>query len=204
MKNFKLLLASTAILSMGVLTANASNDYNMGTINFTANATFVQPITVSDIYNLNFGVLSGAVKGDTVTVSTDGAYTKTGTVTLLQGTETIVGNFTVSNSLPYQQAYDDCNEFAIVIPDVELKNGNTYCGYVSDFKIDGTGFGENRCTSDGGETYCWTSHRTGMDGTHNIGATLYIDDHSGGSTLSSVPVGHCTANVTATIMYTAY
>ena len=73
MKNFKLLLATTAILSTGAIVAQAIDERNF-TTNINISADIVSPEHLAKVQDLNFGriaIQNGGTLG-TITITTDG------------------------------------------------------------------------------------------------------------------------------------
>ena len=83
MKNIKLLLATTAMLSMGLISTNvrALEHSNYSSVILHGQVNLATPITAEEIDDLRFGVLDATtIAGKTLTISTDGTYSGTAKV----------------------------------------------------------------------------------------------------------------------------
>ena len=146
MKNFKLLLATTAILSTGALMVNATSNMESAYGKLKIYATLVKPLVITQNDWLGFGIITGH-KGKKVIVETDGtlgtesdnivvAQKSTSQMTSFQaGKLTISGTDFSSMSQESLSAFDINfeNEVTLSFSD---SHGTTYCGTVSDFKKD--------------------------------------------------------------------
>ena len=85
MKNFKLLLATTAILSMGAMAVNAdpaSLTSNQAYLDIQAE--FVNPITATPVSPLKFSMILADEGGKTVIVTPEGTLSNSSTATVLK------------------------------------------------------------------------------------------------------------------------
>ena len=141
MKNFKLLLATTAILStgFGLKVMAVADTVSSGTnIEITPSVKIIKPLTVTQ-QQLKFGTIISPKLNDTVVVSNDPQITKaTGSATLL--TTTISDDSDLqrgilkiddSNILGEMQVTNyEYHDFSIILPTepITMSNDSTLCG----------------------------------------------------------------------------
>lgn len=194
MKNMKLLLATTAILSMGAMAANAAvsadetytNLSNAVTINM--DVAFVHSLNIIEHSRTNFGILLNPMAGQSVTISSlNDTPTLGGGATLAFNSGT---NAPKRGSLFVTPTYNGANNDTHTVPygrydvvfgasSVDLVNGSEVCGTVTDFN--------------------WTTGHTSFDGAEPIyyGATFTVDSSMTASHRFS---GKCTGSTTATLV----
>ena len=139
MKNFKLLLATTAMLSMGAMAANAET----GNFSITAQAAFTSPIQASTSY-IQFGLLDPVVGGNVI-VNPDGTFEGNAVLTPVgnalspqAGSVTLYGGAISGYS---SSAYFTTNDQIVLDfteqENIELRENGTpsgkLCGYVDTF-----------------------------------------------------------------------
>ena len=179
MRNFKLLLATTAILSTTAMVANAEHA-NYQSVGIGAYVNFRDPISATTIKELGFGILeASSAAGKSLTVNPDGTYS---------GTVKVLGD---SGDIPLQAAEikfhggrfnegyanDDSISLHLDGKEIELKDDNKLCGKV-------TNLIQGEISSNDG----------GTELTVHVGGTLEISD-----TFTSAY--SCVGNTTLTYVY---
>ena len=138
MRNFKLLLATTAILSTGLtMETHAWDTVTVASQTLNAGVNFVEPLEIEINDQLFFGLVSNPVAGQTVVIDANGGET-TGTATRIDNL-TFRPKINVTGPLDgYSPAIDTQNgDLTLMLPeDITLKNSDGYvCGHVTEMTV---------------------------------------------------------------------
>ena len=183
MKNFKLLLATTAILSTGLVVGALADGYNTGeTENFKVYVDFVNGLELDHDEDLAFGTVINPVAGETVIVSAWGDE-PSGTANYTDAIMPVLPASFVVSGVPANS-----NPRIILSSNtVWLKNkNNEYCGQAS------------LETNNGADLTCSDGYCSGI----KVGGTLTIGAPEG-DTMATTGT-NCSAQVTATLWLYGY
>ena len=203
MKNFKFLLATTAILSMGAIAANATGVYGSATgvitshLNVSNTETihmdvkFVEPLSITERAHLDFGTIKSPRSGQTVILNNDrksmcNGYNEYG------GTATQL--YTSGTGAPHMGRM----EFTGSTTGYSV--GNMYDLYFANDSIDLTDGGNTTCGTVSGFETPYAGVDTGLsDGFLCYSATFTVDQ----SITADTPFqGSCSGTNTVTVVYT--
>ena len=204
MKNIKLLLATTAMLSMGAMAAYAgvSDKGESVTINVSAGIVHAIEIDYDTIQNLYFGKLIDPINGSTVIISSSDSATQA------EGSAKLVNNKLNTTYGPSQGkinfvtplTQDDIGNYHLnaVFPDtLALSNGSEKCGDVT--------FTHEIIGGDWGEELVGEDPEMGDPGTMMPYSYPFEGVRYGGTftvTKNGLAAGDCSASATVTLLYT--
>ena len=131
MKKLNLLLATTAMLSMGAMVTNATPTTLDTVLELYAHVGMVQPVSATQIAGLEFGLVSNLTANKYVQIGVD-SDTASGDATRI-GNYAHRGMIQVSNYEGY--AYDSPGASGVyirlILPnEIRLSDGDLLCGYV--------------------------------------------------------------------------
>ena len=126
MKNFKLLLATTAILSMCAVSVMATYDTEVGRVTINSKLRLVQSLEVSEVKPLLLGVILNPQEGQTLVLDPN-EEGPTGNANVVSSS-TQFGEISVDSF----SGYDNYNVIRAHFPTkTELKKGNDLCGEIT-------------------------------------------------------------------------
>ena len=176
MKNFKFLLATTAILSMGAMAVNAAEEYTYYTsdgVNMTVKVGLLKVPVIDLVTDLDFGVAMIKNEGDTITINA-----KTGAVggTAIRLKDGIPGYISIDSYNTWPDTALSLPSSPVTLKYTDSESVEHTCGTVDSF---------NQHASN--ERY-------------SVGGTFHASDVS--SFLpGAVPI-ECTSTMTLTLVYT--
>ena len=186
MKKFNLLLATTAILSMGAVAAKAV-DIATGTI--TADVTLANAASITEVNHLDFGVVLNASKGKTVTIDHSNG-TIGGSASIVSDTAQR-GSLTISNLEGYVAS--GAHTARISFPtDILMEDAGMICGHVTNIHISA----ENDAVTSSG------TYQFGGDFTVGENAADADSINDGIYSPYAGDIGTCSGDGTVTLVYT--
>ena len=145
MKNLKLLLATTAILSAGLMIDANAVDVNVTSFNLKTRVAFVEAIEFELQKELDFGIIRDPESTDKVIINAEDGSTEGSTTKLIAGTTSRGEVFVKSGSFSHysytrrgSEELSDAYALRLQFPsEIRLSSGtNTVCGYVTGLRTD--------------------------------------------------------------------